>query len=103
MKKFLKSFPLTIYSVVVVTMVLFLVLLDNDQRDDLSLIDPVFWVSILSIPLNYLNKIYIYFGTKCSLIWSIILCIVLDLFLLFLRTKILPWLISKFSHNRNDL
>jgi hypothetical protein len=92
MKKFLKKFPLTIYSLVAIAIALIFVLTGDEQRDELSLIDPVFWVFVLNAPLIVVGKIYTWLGIKYSLLLAIPFFLILDFILLFLRTKLIPML-----------
>ena len=97
MKKILKKFPLTIYSIAVVAMTLIFVIMGEEQRDDLSLLDPVFWIFVFGIPLNLVGKIFTWFDVKYSLLLAIPIFFFIDLFFLFLRTKLIPRLILKFA------
>ncbi len=94
---FVKMFPLTTYSVVIVAVALFLILIGVAQRDDLSLFDPVFWIFVFSVPLIIIGKIYTWFGVKYSLPLAIPIFFILDFLFLSIRTRLVPCLRSYFK------
>ena len=83
MKKFLKRFPLTTYSVIIVILILTGKDVDYDSRDP-----RVIWnlcIVLLSLPLIGIGQIYPLLGITASLPWAIPTCFLLDLTLLYLH------------------
>jgi len=99
MKNFIKKFPLTIYSVIIVLTIFLFV--DDSNRDEILPIDPVFWVMILALPLIAIGQIYNLLEIKLSLPFVIPIFFLFDLALIYLRTKLIPKLKLSFKKNKN--
>jgi len=96
MKKILKKFPLTSYATIVVLMAFFLI--EDKPRDEVMLIDPALWITILALPLTAINQLPIAFGIgNQTLFWlfPIFLSLLLDLLLFHLLPKLITNLKSK--------
>lgn len=98
MKNLIKKFPLTSYSVIIVVMIFIFV--DDVNRDEILPIDPVFWILILALPLIGVGQIYKLLGIKLSLPFVIPLFFLLDLVLLYIRTKLIPKLKSNYYNSK---
>ncbi len=85
---FSKKFPLTSYALLVSTAVFIFVAFGSKQKDDLSILDPVFWLFIFSIPLNVLSRICHIFGLKYSILYSVPVCVSVDMLFIYISARI---------------
>ena len=89
MKKFLKLFPVTTYSVFVVLLALILM---KDIQYDSNIFQTLlnFLIVFLGLPLIGIGQIYRFLGIKTSLPWVIPICFLLDLIILYIRKHLIP-------------
>ncbi len=97
MKKILKKFPLTAYSVVVILMLFFT---DKNIQYDSDFIHMiVLW--ILVMPLMVINQLHMMFDIQSDVlpwVFPIFFCLLLDLLILSLRTGSLKNFLKKTYH-----
>lgn len=105
MKEFLKKFPLTIYSVIVL-LIAFNV--DRDVQYDSGelMVLVILAILFLSLPILAVGQIYTLLNIQVSLLWVIPIFFLLDLLIICLRNgslkNIFTRMISNFNKDKNE-